>query len=130
MSKLPMQKKILLGTFALSMVMVPIVFGALSGRAVAQDRDLVPLVRIQPDYPAEGLASGREGTVIVEFTVTVTGTTKDVVVVEASEPAFAAPAVAAVQKWRYQPQLVDGKAVERRGARTMIRFQPGDRDEP
>jgi outer membrane biosynthesis protein TonB len=53
-----------------------------------------------------------------------------VVVAEASEPVFAAPAVAAVQKWRYQPQLVDGKAVERRGVRTVIRFQPGDRDEP
>jgi TonB family protein len=130
MSELPMQKKILLGTFALSMVMVPIVFGAVSGRAVAQDTDLVPLVRIQPDYPAEGLASGREGTVIVVFTVTAQGTTTDVVVAEASEPVFAAPAVAAVQRWRYQPQMVDGKAVERRDVRTVIRFQPGDRDEP
>jgi TonB family protein len=131
MSELSMAKKILLGTFALATVLVPIVFGAVSGSAAAQDdRGLVPLVRIQPDYPAEGLASGREGMVIVVFTVTAQGTTRDVVVAEASEPVFAAPAVAAVQRWRYQPQMVDGKPVERREVRTVIRFQPGDRDEP
>ena len=124
MSELSMQRKILLGTFALAAVLVPIVFGAVSGPAMAQnDRDIVPLVRINPDYPPEALAAKREGQVIVQFTITMQGTTRDIVAVESSSPEFAAPSVAAVARWRYQPQLQDGQPVERTGVRTVLRFQ-------
>ena len=131
MNALPLQKKILLGAFALSMVIVPIVFGAVSSPAVAQDdRDIRPLVRIQPNYPVEALATKQEGTVVLQFTVTVSGTVKDAVVVESSAPVFEAPALAALMKWRYQPKLEGGQPVERPGVRTIIRFDVGDRDEP
>ena len=124
MSELPMAKKLLLGTFALATVLVPIVFGAVSGPAAAQnDRDVVPLVRIQPDYPAEALAAGRDGEVILTFTVSITGTTKDIVVVQSSSPEFDAPSIAALAKWRYAPLLEGGEPVERRGVRTMLRYQ-------
>jgi TonB family protein len=127
MSELPILKKILLGTFALATVLVPIVFGAVSGPAVAQnDRDIVPLVRINPDYPAEALAARREGHVIVEFTVTATGTVRDIVVAESSSPEFDAPTIAALMRWRYQPLIEGGQPVERRGVRTVIRYQLAD----
>jgi TonB family protein len=127
MSELPILKKILLGTFALATVLVPIVFGALSGPAVAQnDRDIVPLVRINPNYPAEALAARREGRVVVEFTVTATGTVRDIVVAESSSPEFDAPTIEALMRWRYQPLIEGGQPVERRGVRTVITYQLAD----
>ena len=124
MSDLSIQKKILLGTFTLATVLVPIVFGAVSGSAVAQnDRDIVPLVRINPNYPPEALAAGRDGEVILMFTVSITGMTTDIVVIQSSSPEFEAPSIAALAQWRYAPLLERGQPVERRGVRTMLRYQ-------
>jgi TonB family protein len=118
-SALPMKKKVLLGAFALATVIVPIVFGGASGRAVAQDNlDVVPLVRIAPVYPATALAEKREGWVKAAFTITAEGAVRDVVVVESSSPEFDEPTVAAVSKWRYAPQ-----PAERRGVQTILRYQ-------
>ena len=130
MSELPIQKKILLGTFALAMVLVPIVFGAVSSSAAAQDdRGLIPLVRINPDYPREAQIAGREGQVILKFTVTATGTTQDIVVVQSSSPEFEAPSIAALARWRYAPMLDGNKPVERRDVHTTITYQL-DKDPP
>jgi TonB family protein len=119
-STLPMQKKVLLGAFALATLIVPIIFGGMSGRAAAQqpDRDFVPLVRIAPTYPETALAEKREGYAQVEFTITPQGTTADIVVVDSSSPDFNEPTVTAVSKWRYAAQ-----PVERRGVHTIIRYQ-------
>ena len=127
MSELPIQKKILLGTFALAIVLVPIVFGAVSSSAAAQDdRGLIPLVRINPDYPREALVAKREGQVVLEFTVTATGTTRDIVVVESTWPGFEEPSIAALARWRYMPLRENNQAVERRGMRTVISYRLAD----
>jgi bla regulator protein blaR1 len=131
MSDLSIHKKILLGTFALCAFVVPVIFGA-----SAQDDDdtLRPLVRINPEYPGEALQAGREGVVELEFTIAADGTTKDVVVVDASSPEFEAPAVAALLRWRYLPTnlecvgtvctpIANKEAVERPGVRRTMRFQ-------
>jgi protein TonB len=129
MSEVPLQKKILLGAFALSMVIAPIMLGIVDGRAVAQDTsDIVPLVRINPDYPPDALAARLEGSVVLQFTVTATGTVRDALVVESSSPVFDAAALTALGRWRYQPKMENGQAVERRGVRTIIRFQLGQKD--
>lgn len=119
-SALPMQKKVLLGAFALLTLIVPVIFGGMSGKAVAQqsDRDVVPLVRIAPTYPETALAEKREGWVKVEFTITPEGRVTDVVVVESSSPDFNDPTVASVSKWMYAPQ-----PAERRGVQSIIRYQ-------
>jgi len=138
MSVLPIRKKLLLGAIALATVMAPIVIGAIGSRpteAQAQarsDRDVVPIVRINPEYPPSALAAQLEGEVNLEFTITATGTTKDIFVVESTTPEFDAPAIAALQKWRYAPATTaDGQPVERPGVRTIIRFVLADAaDEP
>jgi TonB family protein len=135
MGELPVEKKILLGAFALGTLLVPVVFGAAAQGAGSP----VPLVRIQPDYPSDALAAGREGFVELEFTIAANGATKDVVVVGSSAPEFEEPAVAAVLRWRYAPTNLscDGpvcepikgaEPVERPGIRTVIRFQSADVD--
>jgi bla regulator protein blaR1 len=118
MRELSIQKKFLLGTFALVTMLVPIVFGMAQG-----DRNLIPIVRINPNYPPSALAAKLEGEVNLQFTIAANGTTKNIVVVESTTPEFEAPAIAALQRWRYAPATTaDGQGVEVPGVRTIIRF--------
>jgi protein TonB len=88
------------------------------------DRDVVPLVRIEPDYPMNARQRGIEGWVVVEFTISTAGTVKDAEVV-ASEPGtiFDKAAVQAVRKWKYNPKIKDGKPVERAGVKVRLDFE-------
>ncbi|HTQ98724.1 MAG TPA: energy transducer TonB [Candidatus Acidoferrum sp.] len=99
---------------------------ALSGIKVSggSDRDVVPLVRINPEYPQRALNRGIEGWVTVQFTITETGSVADAVVVDASPKGmFDEAALKAIAKWRYNPKVEDGVAVARKGIQTMLRFQ-------
>lgn len=100
--------------------------GAMSRMSLSagSDRDVIPLVRINPDYPPRALSRGLEGWVQVQFTITATGTVKDAVVVTA-EPRniFDDAALKAIARWRYNPKVENGTAVERVGVQTIIRFQ-------
>src|SRR3990172_1983876 len=100
--------------------------GAMTGINLAgggSDRDVIPLVRINPDYPPRALSRGIEGWVIVQFTITAEGTVKDAKVVS-SEPkgVFDDAAVKAILRWRYNPKVVEGVAVERVGLQTKLIF--------
>ena len=76
-------------------------------------QSLMPIVRIMPQMPRKAAMRGIEGYVIVRFTVSKTGATKDISIVEAV-PAkiFNKAARRAISKWRYRPQVIDGKAIE------------------
>ena len=87
------------------------------------DRDAIPLVRFAPEYPPGPLAKGTEGWVKVQFSITAAGTVKDAFVVEAQPPkVFDQAALAAIARWRYNPKIEGGTAVERVGLQTLIRF--------
>jgi protein TonB len=100
--------------------------GAMSRMTMSagSDRDVIPLVRIAPDYPPRALSRGLEGWVQVQFTITPTGTVRDPIVVNA-EPKniFDDAALKAIARWRYNPKVEGGVAVERVGVQTIIRFQ-------
>ena len=101
--------------------------GALTRMSVSvggSDRDVIPLVRIEPDYPQRAAQRGLEGYVVVRFTITPAGTIKDPSVVE-SEPkgVFDAAALKAVMRWKYNPKIEEGTAVERRGVQVRLTFQ-------
>jgi protein TonB len=100
--------------------------GAMSRMSMSagSDRDTIPLVRIPPDYPPRALSRGLEGWVQVRFTITPTGTVADAIVVNA-EPKniFDEAALKAIARWRYNPKVEGGVAVERVGVETVIRFQ-------
>ena len=104
--------------------------GAMSGfklGAGGSDRDVIPLVRINPDYPQRALSRGVEGWVIVQFTITAAGTVKDAKVVDADpKGVFDDAAVKAILRWRYNPKVEEGVAVERVGVQTMLRFEIED----
>jgi len=88
------------------------------------DRDVIPFVRVAPDYPPRAAARGLEGWVQIQFAVTATGTVRDPVVV-AAEPRgiFEDAALKAIARWRYNPRIDGGVAVERVGLQTVIRFE-------
>lgn len=48
----------------------------------SSDGDYLPIVKVAPKYPSRAASRGLEGYCTVEYTVTVTGETKDVVVVD------------------------------------------------
>lgn len=88
------------------------------------DRQATPLVRIPPQYPQRALTNGIEGWVLVEFTINKAGGVENVRVVDA-EPknTFDRSAVRAIERWKYQPKVVDGKPVAQTNMRELIRFQ-------
>jgi len=87
------------------------------------DTDVIPRVRVNPDYPPQAITRNIEGWVRVRFTVSAVGTVRDAVVV-ASDPGttFDEAALKAIARWRYNPRVENGEAVERVGLETIIRF--------
>lgn len=77
---------------------------------------------VEPDYPRIARDSGTEGWVDMEFVVRADGSVADIGVT-AAQPAgtFDAAAVAALSRWRFEPVVRDGRAVEQR-ARMRMRF--------
>jgi protein TonB len=87
------------------------------------DRDVVPLVRVDPDYPPQARQRGIEGYVDLEFTIGPAGTVQNARVLEGQPPAiFDQAALRAVRRWRYNPKVVDGVSVARQGVQVRLRF--------
>lgn len=86
------------------------------------DGEYLPIVKVAPIYPPRAAARGLEGYVIVQYTVTTTGDTKDIVVIESSSSLFDRAAVESAQKYKYKPRVIDGTPVEVAGVTTRIEF--------
>ncbi len=93
----------------------------------ASDTDVVPIVRVNPQYPLRASERGIEGWVIVEFTISKLGTVKDPKVLQ-SHPSsiFDRSALKAIRKWKYNPKIEDGEPVERPGVKVRLTFDLSD----
>jgi protein TonB len=86
------------------------------------EEHLTPTYRAPPPYPPRALRAGIEGVVTVEFTITDDGSVRDPRVVRSDPPqVFDDTVLKTILKWKFNPKVVDGKAVERR-ARQDVRF--------
>ena len=90
----------------------------------ASDGEYLPIVKVAPQYPRRALTRGIEGYVIIQYTVTKQGTTRDGIVVEA-RPAkiFDKAALKSASRYKYKPRVINGSAVEVPGVRTKITFE-------
>ena len=90
----------------------------------ASDGDYLPMVKIAPAYPMSALSRRIEGYCVVEYTVTPTGTVKDVTVVDA-EPRgiFDKASIQAALKFKYRPRVVNGEPIEVRGVRNIFHYK-------
>ena len=69
------------------------------------------LSQTRPVYPPSMRYAGMEGEVLVRFVVSVEGRVKDAHVARSNHPGFDEAAVEAVERWRFAPGRVDGRAV-------------------
>ncbi len=93
------------------------------------DGDAVPMVRVPPQYPERAMQRGIEGRVLVEFTISKSGSVKDARVI-AYEPSkiFNKAALKAVRQWKYNPKIENGKPVERPGIQVAFPFRLGGKE--
>jgi len=86
--------------------------------------EYLPIVKVNPIYPPRAQSRGQEGWVLLEFTVTESGSVVDPVVVEA-QPAgvFDEAAKKAVVRFKYKPRIVDGKGVRVPNVQHLITFK-------
>jgi protein TonB len=73
-----------------------------------------------PVYPAAALRDGVEGWVELNFTITETGTVRDIEVVDATpRGVFESAATEALASWRYKPRIANGVPVAHRSTATL-----------
>ncbi len=90
----------------------------------ASDSDVIPIVRVNPQYPLRASERGIEGWVEVTFTISKLGTVKEPMVIN-SHPSsiFDRSALKAIRKWKYNPKIEDGEPVERSGVKVRLKFE-------
>lgn len=94
------------------------------GSGFNPDRDAQPLVRIPPQYPERCMQRAKaKETVFVEFDVTPDGTTTNIRAIESTNSCLNGAATKSVERWKYQPKIVDNKPEWRRGVQTAITFE-------
>ncbi|WP_375203582.1 energy transducer TonB [Hyphococcus sp.] len=93
------------------------------GSGFNPDRDAQPLVRIPPQYPERCMNRAKASeSVLVQFDVTPDGQTTNIDAVESSNSCLNRAAIRSVERWKYQPKIVDNQAQWRRGVQTVITF--------
>jgi len=82
--------------------------------------DVVPLVRINPQYPRDAAMNQLEGYVTIEFTITETGSVRNPRVIDSKPPqVFDREAIRAILRWKFKPRVVNGEAIERQATQTI-----------
>ena len=84
----------------------------------------VPIFQVPPVYPRRALEREIEGCVMLQFTVTKAGSTRDPEVLW-SQPSgiFDKQAMRSALKYKYKPQIRDGQAVEVPRVKTIVVFK-------
>lgn len=94
-----------------------------SFKITVSDRDAQPLVRIPPIMPPRAEKSGH---CKVSFDVSPQGGPFNVTATYCSSSVFKRASVKSVEKWKYQPKIVDGLPVSRKGVQSQISFRLAD----
>ncbi|ENM5762487.1 energy transducer TonB [Vibrio mimicus] len=88
------------------------------------NQQVMPLHRVEPNYPAKALQRGVEGYVTLRFNIDELGKTRDIEVVDSNPKRyFEREAMLALRNWKYQPKIVDGKAVVQTGLTVRLEFK-------
>ena len=92
-----------------------------AGQRAASDRAERSLIhRVEPQYPAEARAQHIQGPVVLDIQVLGDGAVGSVAVVS-GDPLLTRSAIDAVKQWRYQPESVNGQAIESQ-TRITVKF--------
>lgn len=95
-----------------------------AGGLSASDGEYLPIVKVAPIYPRRAQSRGVEGYCTVEYTVTKSGTTRDIEAVDCSPPGyFERASVKAAEKFKYKPRVVDGDPIEVPGIQNRFTYE-------
>lgn len=95
----------------------------LGGGLGASDGEYLPIVKVAPIYPRRATSRGIEGYCIVEYTVTKSGTTRDIRPVDCQPSGvFDSASVKAAEKFKYKPRVVDGEPIEVAGVQNKFTY--------
>ena len=87
------------------------------------NQQAMPLYRVEPRYPVRAKKQGAEGYVLISFTINPQGRPIDIKIIEAKpRRLFEKEAIRALRKWKYQPKVVDGKAIDQVGQTVRLEF--------
>lgn len=87
------------------------------------DEEVIPLVRIAPEYPSRAARLGIEGWVKMSVLIDRQGRVEKVTIIAAKpERIFDRAAIRAIKQWRFRPKVVNGQAVPRT-AEQQINFK-------
>ena len=87
------------------------------------DRDPQPLVRIAPVMPPRAEKSGH---CRVRFNVSAEGTPFDVQATYCTQSLFERATIKSVQRWKFNPKIVNGRAVAMTGVENKVRYRLTD----
>ena len=94
-----------------------------SFKIAVSDRDAQPLVRIPPIMPPRAEKSGH---CRVRFDVSPEGAPFNVTTTYCTQSLFSRATVKSVQKWKYNPKVVDGRNVARKGVENKVTYRLTD----
>lgn len=94
-----------------------------SFKIAVSDRDAQPLVRIPPIMPPRAEKSGH---CRVKFDVSPEGAPFNVETTSCSSSVFKSSSIRSVQKWKYNPKILDGRPTARKGVQSKITFRLTD----
>lgn len=87
------------------------------------DGEYLPIVKVAPVYPSRAAQRGVQGDVVIEYTVTTSGSVRDPFVVSSDSSLLNSAALKSASKYKYKPRVVDGVPIEVPGVRTIIKFR-------
>lgn len=90
---------------------------------VPADRSVQPILRFPPVMPSR---AARSGHCKVRMDVAPNGSPVNVETTFCSQSVFARATIKAVQKWKYQPKILDGLAVSQSGVTAVVLFRLTD----
>jgi len=88
--------------------------------------DYLPLVRIAPIYPENARRRNIEGSCIVQFDVNGQGATKNVRILKCDSQHFHRASINAASRFKYQPRIINGKAVTVKNVKTRFKYRLED----
>jgi TonB family protein len=92
------------------------------------DRPYVQMIKYVPKIPKRAYKLGLSGVVVVEYTITKSGKTKDLLIKEISNKIFRKSALKAARKFRYLPKIEGGEAVEVIGVENRFTYSVPEND--
>ena len=80
-----------------------------------------PVLQVPPVYPPRARRMGIEGRVLVEFTITETGTVEKPEIIEAEPPKiFNRAVLRAIRRWKFNPRMSNGNFTKQRARKEIV----------